>query len=788
MAPAPFADWKAEFMPSEHDTPTNPSSTDLPAADDATSDEMSDQPFEITLPDEAGDRDRYLWAGVLVLLAVLAYVPSIWGGFLWQDDIHVWRNPLIGNTDGLAAIWSGVAEPVKHPLPRYTPLTHTVYWLEYLVWDNNPLTFRLVNILFHAAATFLLWQVLRKLMAPVAWVVAAVFAVHPVMAESVAWVSELRNPLGMTLALGSLLMFLKYLDAPQEPPKAARETPTAADGDADEESDEPLMTPRQRDYAIALLLFVAALLSNPAVATLPVMVALVMWWRGWLDGRVAGALAPFLVAGVAMVGVATYFASAQMPAPDAATTLTPVQRLLAAGQALWFHAGKLVWPVPLSFVYDRWDVNDGQGWRWVFLPAFVVLLAVLWALRGRLGRGPFAALAMYAVALLPALGWGGLDSSGPRWVADSHSYFAAVPLIVLLVAILRRIVMRVAPREAVQVSSASGPDPSATPAPGRWRAWVAGPSAALILVLGVTAWLRAHAFATDVALWRDTVSKNRRSALPRVQLGESLIDAARQNQYYGEDDEARKKVEEAEQRYREALSLEPDDYDAHVRLGDLLSTHREYDEAGTLLARAISLSPRRAPAYRALASMQLAQGGLDAAIDNYTRSLEIDPGSASAHLGLARALERKGEAHFARALDHYSRSVRLRPTDPNWIHARYELGLLLARAGLVREAVEQLTLVVQMDRTNADAFVALGYLKMEQRELETARSCFAAALELNPGLNRAQRGLEAIKWIESGGAATQPTTTAVLGDAGPVSSAPTPATVPAPATSPAVSP
>src|SRR5437899_12551953 len=180
----------------------------------------------------------------LALLVVAAYLPVLRAGFIWDDDAYIIANATLRTFGGLRRIW---LEPGA--VPQYYPLTFTSLWLDHHLWGLQPLGYHLVNVLLHAANVILVWLVGRRLALPGAWFAAAVFAVHPVHVESVAWVTERKNVLSGGLYLAAFLAYLR-----------------AADG-------------ARAAYGLALGLFVGALLPKPVPCTLPVVVLLVLWLR-----------------------------------------------------------------------------------------------------------------------------------------------------------------------------------------------------------------------------------------------------------------------------------------------------------------------------------------------------------------------------------------------------------------------------------------------------------------------------------------------------------------------------
>src|SRR5688500_17064432 len=175
----------------------------------------------LSLPDDAGSKDRWLWAGVLLILTLVAYVPAIRGGYVWDDDRYITNNPALRSAEGLKRIWFNPGTT-----PQYYPLTHTTHWIEYQAWQLNPLGYHIVNVVLHAGTAAIIWLILRMLGVRGAWLAAALFALHPIQVESVAWLTERKNVLCGVLFFGSIYAYLRYVgmrvpDAPPVQPPAS---------------------------------------------------------------------------------------------------------------------------------------------------------------------------------------------------------------------------------------------------------------------------------------------------------------------------------------------------------------------------------------------------------------------------------------------------------------------------------------------------------------------------------------------------------------------------------------
>jgi protein O-mannosyl-transferase len=614
-----------------------------------------------------------LGAAALVLITLLAYTPATRSGFIWDDDVYIENNQTLRTADGLRQIWSQPGAT-----PQYYPLVFTSFWLEYHIWGLQPAGYHLVNVLLHAANALLLWVVLRRLAVPGAWFAAAIFALHPVAVESVAWVTERKNVLSGFFYFCALLAYLRFC-LPVEP------TLPAAKG----KRDRPSTRLRSHAatgafasggwgwYALAFGLFVCALLSKTVTCSLPAAVLLLLWWkRGALTWRDVAATIPFFVAGIALALVTIWMEKHIVGAEGDEWTLLPIERCLLAGRALWFYVAKLVWPTGLIFIYPRWQMDYRVWWQYLYPAAAVAVIVALWLARGRLGRGPLVAVLLFAGTLLPALGFIDIYPMRFSFVADHFQYLASAALITLAVAAVAGLRTRYGPAE-------------------NWKA--AGVASAYLLCLGVLTWNQTEVYKDRETLWTNTLAKNPSCRMAHNNLGTTLAREGR--------------VEEAMKHFTAAIALNPDDPRAHFNLGQLFEGAGKLDAAAYHLREALRINPEAARVQNELGRILLQQrkpaeaaehlteavrlnpdypdavanlvlaladaGKPDQAVKHLTPGLDSAMNADTAYVSLGNAFRDKGKLDSAR--EYYRRALAIvRSRDPNWQLASLQSAWALA--------------------------------------------------------------------------------------------------------------
>ncbi len=573
-------------------------------------------------------------AGTLVLLAatVVAYVPAFYAGFIWDDDDYVTDNQTLRTADGLYRIWFKPGA-----VPQYYPLVHTTYWIEYRLWGLNAAGYHAVNVVLHAVNALLLWLVLRQLELPGAWIAAALFALHPVHVESVVWVTERKNTLSGLFYLLALLAYLRFrpLSAvqPGHPRRAAL------------------------FYILALLAFLAALASKTVTCSLPAAVLLLTWWkRGRVTLRDVAPLVPFFAAGLAMGLFTVHMEATRVGARGPEWELSFVQRLLIAGRALWFYAGKLVWPANLAFIYERWEVDVRVGWQYLFPAGALAAVGALWLGRRRLGRGPLVAVLFFAGTLAPALGFVNVYPMRYSFVADHFQYLASLGVIALAAGAAASVAQRLGPRAR--------------------RAALAVP-AVVLLVFGVKVWRQSLIYDDLETLWRDTLAKSPTAYIASNNLG---VELGRQGRGL-----------EAIPHLELAVRQRPDDAQCRTNLANAYADVGRLDEALQVYAVALELDPRNALTHFNLGTTYAQTGRLEEAISHLTQAVRLDRRKPEARTNLAQAVIQRagmlladGRAHEAVPL--LTEAAR---DAPGSLPVRFLLAQALGETGRTRAAIAQ---------------------------------------------------------------------------------------------------
>ena len=408
---------------------------------------------------------------VLIVAATLAaYIPAMRATYVWDDDVYVTRNPLLVASDGLFRIWFSMDSP-----SQYFPMVYTSFRLEYKLWGLNPAGYHITNVTLHVINAILLWLLLRYMSIRGAWVIAAIFALHPVQVESVAWITERKNILMAFFYFLSFLAWLRFVSLSEKSERAW-----------------PL-------YLLSLVLCRASLLSKTTACTMPVALILSLWlkripltWKRWLQ------IAAYVMLGLAMGMLTVWWELYHLRAMELQLGMNAIDRILLASRAIWFYLAKLVWPVNLTFSYPKWQISSSEPLQYLWPLACVAVGFCLWFWRKQLGKGCIATVVFFVATLFPMLGFFKLYTFRYSYVADHYQYVASIGPIAIVVAAGCSLINH----------------------RGWWLRTLAIIVTASVLVsLAVLTWRQCHAYKDFQSLYEDTLRKNPQSFMSCGNLG-----------------------------------------------------------------------------------------------------------------------------------------------------------------------------------------------------------------------------------------------------------------------------
>ncbi|MBI5764170.1 MAG: tetratricopeptide repeat protein [Planctomycetes bacterium] len=533
----------------------------------------------------------------LFSLTFIAYIPAMQGGYIWDDDHYVHDNPNLRTADGLAKVWT---EPKASP--QYYPLVFTTFWLEHALWGMNPLGYHVVNVLLHSVSAILLFWILKRLMIPGAFLAAMVFAIHPVHVESVAWITERKNVLSGVFYLAAAYFYVSRFLTDREDATNRR---------------------KAGPYFVALGLVVCALLSKTVAASWPAAMLLIEWWkRGRIERASWIRMVPFFAIGLGAGLVTAWIERDHVGAVGPEFAFTIGERFLIAGRAVWFYLGKLLWPYPLSFIYPRWQLNTGDVFQIAWPVAAMLLVALLFAFRHRLGRGPLVTALFFGGTVLPALGFVNVYPMRFSFVADHFQYLASIGPIVLL---------------------------SAAGAVLAQRSRVAGSIVAVgvAVTLGSLTWNQGKLYANEEHLWRETLARNPGAWIAMNNIGYAMG--------------MRGELDAAILMLSKAVTLNPNFAEGQSNLGAFLLQRGNAADAIGHLQEAVRLEPSLSDAHGNLGVAFLHAGRQEDAIRSLREAVRLKGDNYTARYNLGCLLVSRGQA--AEAVEHLEVAVRLAPDD-----------------------------------------------------------------------------------------------------------------------------
>ena len=630
-------------------------------------------------------RMRILAVGAALVVMTFATFSGVLGnGFLnFDDDAYVTANPhVLKGVTGEGVGWALTSTDAAN----WHPVTWLSHMLDVQMFGMDAGRHHLTSLGLHAANTVLLFLLLLR-MTGALWrcaFVAALFAIHPLHVESVAWVAERKDVLSTLFWLLTTGAWLRYVEAKSAP-----------------------------RYAAVLVLYALGLMSKPMLVTLPFTLLLLDFWPLARVGTIKDKIlekAPLFAMGIASC-VITVIAQHRGGAFDTLSRVGPPTRAINAVVAYATYLGRTFRPSSLSIFYP-YPVGVGAAIALGSAATLVGLTVLAFRLARRAPYFTFGWL-WYVGTLIPVIG---LVQVGAQATADRYTY---VPLIGIFVALawgLGELASRgAALRAAVVTISAASLVPLLVLSREQTRTWVDS-TTVFEHALGVTqdndvAHVNLGLVSFQQGRNEDAIKHYQEALRINPGLGAAHNDLGIALHVAGRDAEAVEQFrqaiagglssaevqvnygaalavtgqsEAAIERFGEALRLDPDSAEAHKNLANVLSRTGKHDEAMTHFDRAVQLRPDDATARFGRASALAGVGRFDAAMQEIQAGLRLKPDSPMALNFLGNLLARDNRT--AEAIERYREAVRLKP---DFVQARNNLGIALAQANRLPEAIEQ---------------------------------------------------------------------------------------------------
>jgi len=636
--------------------------------------------------------------GFLILAVIAVFGQTIGHDFVnYDDDEYVYENRHVrGGLTGAGTAW---AIATYHSF-NWHPLTWLSHMLDCQLYDLRPGGHHLTNEFLHAAAAILLFLALRRMTGalwPSAWV-AAVFAVHPLRVESVAWVAERKDVLSGLFFMLTLWLYARYVERPAS----------------------------WRRYLLVVASFVLGLTAKPILVTLPFVLLLLDYWplgrlgppqsTGQEDEtslprpdrplvRLVVEKIPLFVLAAASCMVTL---AAQCDAMRSLELVSPAGRITNAAVAYVTYLGKMFCPTGLAVPYL---LPKGPPPVWEVVSAVTVILAISTAAFAARRKCPYLLFGWfwYLGTLAPVIG---LVQVGDQAMADRYTYLTQIGLYTTI---------------------ASG----ATHLAGCWpdlRWLFAAVSALIVAGLMVCAWQQTQRWRDSTTLFTHTLDCTSQNYIAHNNLGLALA--------------RRGEVDEAIVQYRKALEFEPDYVVAHINLGTALASHGRFDEAIAHCRRALEIQPDYVEAHNNLGNALAGCGRVDEAIGHYRKVLEVKPDDAVTHYNLGNAFADCGRVN--EAIAHYRKALEI---EPEYVGAHNNLGLALAGRGQVDEAIGHYRKALEIKPDDLVAHYNLGVALARRGEVDEAIAHYQKALGLaSAGNDRAMAGVirARIRVLQSG--------------------------------------
>ena len=689
-----------------------------------------------------GSEGRWPIVGVCVFLA--AVILAVFGQTLGYGFINYDDNGYVSeNTQVIRGLtWKGIEWAFTHSVSaNWHPLTVMSHMLDCQFYGLNAGGHHLTNVLLHTATAILLFLVLRQMMglrpeksigatvpqAGAFWggaFVAAVFAIHPLRVESVAWVSERKDVLSglfFMLTIGAYVRYVQGRSRVESRESSARSGSLALDA-----------RPSALDYCLVLLFFALGLMSKPMLVTLPFVLLLLDYWPLGRFTKSAGGPEWFfiprrlLLEKIPLLILAAAGCVATLLAQHEAIMKNEVMpfslRITNALASYAVYLKQMFYPAKLAPLYP-YPMNSVPVWE--SLIAFVFLVAVSAGVIAWRRKRPCLMVGWfwYLGMLVPVIG---LVQVGTQAHADRYTYLPQIGLYVMVVWLVA--------------------DLCAT---WRYRRVVLGGlMATAIAALMLCSRIQTTCWRDSELLWTHTLACTSNNAVAHNGLGDAYFRSGQMDEAIEQYQSALKvrpqyvlaiynlgdvllrlgRVDEAIEQYQKALALQPNYAEACNNLGNALAQKGRMDEAIVQFKRALEIRPAYAEGYSNLGNALVQEGRVDEAIACYQKALKIKPGPAQVYINLGSALLQK--ERMDEAMEQFQQAINLQPDSAQ---AHFNLSQIFLLKGQGNEAMTHLQEALKIRPDYAKAHDSLGVALMQKGQVDEALEHFKKAVEIEPG-------------------------------------------------------
>ncbi len=598
-----------------------------------------------------------LIAAFLVAMTILLYWPALQNGFVnYDDDRYVTANARVQNGLTLDNIGWAFSHPVAD---NWHPLTVLSHMLVCQFCGLKPWGHHLVSVVLHAVNAALIFMLLRRMTGALwkSFFVAALFAVHPLRVESVAWIAERKDVLSGLFGLLTLIFYVVHARAK----------------DAAREGERPAFS---RAYWLALVCFALGLMSKPMLVTWPFVLLLLDYWplrrisnfQSPISNPETSACQPLPIAKLLLekipffalaiaASIVTFVVQRQGAAVETMQNLSLAGRFENTVVSYCRYLGTTIWPTDLAVFYPRpgaWPMADV-----ILAAAFLAGVTVLVIFLRR--RHPYLLVGWlwFLGTLVPVIG---LVQVGLQSMADRYTYLPSLGVLILIV-------------WSADVFTCGWP----------YRGAILGAagSAAIVACMVLTR-MQLPQWYDGETLFRHAIAVTGENPIAHYNLGTAL--------------DAEGRSDEAIREYQTVLQTQPTNTLALLNLGGDLYKNNDPDEATTEYQEVIRLEPNNDKARNDLGIIFFRQGRLDDAINEFREAVRLAPDNPSAHNSLAAALFTQGQADAA--LPEFQEAVRLKP---DYAEAHFNLGCILAKRGQTSEAIAHFQTALRINPAYTEA-------------------------------------------------------------------------------------